>query len=1681
MNDLNRSHGVNAPTTPTDWRDRRYPLSVPLALEVLKRDFKASKNHQKKIDKLCETYDRFRRVRGDGAATKRVMGRGVDCLCVVCCLCGARNCFYRALGFALLELRETAAYDFDIPADVLADDDLAVQYGRLQSLSGSELYWQLMTDADLDLAIVKMLRRLVRKYMLEHADESVTPGEEGVLTISEYVSTYPIPATSSPSPSTGDASSPADSPTPHEACGGKSISSGATQQQGQQGQAAEEEFFQSVEQYVEMEAEGGLVFAVASIVLNDKIHIVQLDNTDALCPLYEYREGSVMMPGTTPVVLLFRPGHYDLLYATSQTRPFKEMSALQAECSDCGARTSLRALDMLICFHRLCVTCKKRLGRKEHESVDGLECPVCFHSPAGGAGGNGTGQKTMQCPICTCREELNTRVFVTECPICRHNDLYAYFTAAFDSQSPTPPLTGPSGGRTVSPAGPLMSRPSPPPVSPPSGTDNFPPLDTSSRPPKRSTRPQLPPRPSPPKGPPAPPAKPETPPTTNRGKPAPPAPAKRPDVPPTQKKEREVSLPRSIDNPVVPSSPSSAVDKDTEDITSPLDDSTDIAAPAAAGDTTPLPAPTVRPSKPSTVPPPAPAAPTPAAAPLSPPPVHAKAPSTSTPTTEKEETAERAPGKKKAKNKGKKDTGKAVYDRIQAALARMEKGDEGKNKTHAPPKKAGGGHRPLTEKEEERSRIKEKQREEQERKRQEEEEEQKRREQREEEQKRREEQESTRASVERMSKLAGLVSRCLTDELTAEKLANETHQLLQESDWHQVLPSATIAEELLKAIDAGVADESLESPEAVSALVAKIKPTLENIFQTSCIHRHKLRFLFAIQKGTLELRHVRISPSWALVEAVFDALYTQDIIEEQYFTWWREHEQDKTPGKQETLSQVVNWLDWLKTAPCEGDPRAAEINEDVAEGDPLAAELPTHSATCSGEIESPGPWSFVQRGTSCQCVVLSSCDSRAVASAFLDAGALHVADTAARKFAYAFYHSLLVGNSINWLVRHSAEIPSPHQESNKFVLLPAAADHSEVLLSSLPTGLCVDWYKYVLPSATIAEELLKAIDAGVADESLESLEAVSALVAKIKPTLENIFQTSCIHRHKLRFLFAIQKGTLELRHVRISPLWALVEAVFDALYTQDIIEEQYFTWWREDEQDKTPGKQETLSQVVNWLDWLNTAPCEGDPRAAEINEDVAEGDPRAAELQADSLCDLFRSPGPWSFVQRGPSCQGVVLSSCNSRAIASASFLDAGALHVADTAARKFVYAFYDSLLVGNSINWLVRHSAEIPSPHQESNKFVLLPAAADHSEVLLSSLPTGLCVDWSQVLRCLSGITPIRSLVNIGGSIADLFRTPTQHMLETQQAPPQPVGPIAATPGTASGKRLIVFDNDLPEKCPLVPKHIHLGELDRTNSVRLLRQLCPNIDVESAARTGDLCGHLPLAVRVIGRLLGSRPDMTLERDSDHDLTLSPLSESAACVQPSVEALAEPLPLRQALTTLEGASTLLNEDSEHHHQLFESTINSYFVHTLIRIYLKKAPLPQQLSLRAEIRLYIAQVMWRAAHHYDLITKQQAHEQLYTASPAAIPGTASTTSPGASTGPSVDMVSVVLDERPNTSSDSGWGPNESRVDVRVMPLPITTDQNTFEFIAAFLEHGRMPQMVEKRASAGQESRPDVQAR
>jgi len=65
--------------------------------------------------------------------------------------------------------------------------------------------------------------------------------------------------------------------------------------------------------------------------------------------------------------------------------------------------------------------------------------------------------------------------------------------------------------------------------------------------------------------------------------------------------------------------------------------------------------------------------------------------------------------------------------------------------------------------------------------------------------------------------------------------------------------------------------------------------------------------------------------------------------------------------------------------------------------------------------------------------------------------------------------------------------------------------------------------------------------------------------------------------------------------------WALVEALFDSLYTADIVEEQYFLWWQQDESRKTPD--DAVWQLRHFHEWLEVAKVEGE-ESEEEEEDV---------------------------------------------------------------------------------------------------------------------------------------------------------------------------------------------------------------------------------------------------------------------------------------------------------------------------------------------------------------------------------------------------------------------------------------------------------------------------------------------
>ena len=123
---------------------------------------------------------------------------------------------------------------------------------------------------------------------------------------------------------------------------------------------------------------------------------------------------------------------------------------------------------------------------------------------------------------------------------------------------------------------------------------------------------------------------------------------------------------------------------------------------------------------------------------------------------------------------------------------------------------------------------------------------------------------------------------------------------------------------------------------------------------------------------------------------------------------------------------------------------------------------------------------------------------------------------------------------------------------------------------------------------------------------LERMEKVADLVRLLKPVLLYIFNHSQIRRHKLRFLFEIQRFINEMKFPRVSSGLTLIEAIWDALYMEDVVEEQYFLWWYEDTHDETPGRSNMLFQMLGWFNWLTTASVDGQQQDSDSSSFLAE-------------------------------------------------------------------------------------------------------------------------------------------------------------------------------------------------------------------------------------------------------------------------------------------------------------------------------------------------------------------------------------------------------------------------------------------------------------------------------------------
>lgn len=305
--------------------DIRYPLGAPLSLLELAKDFAHSPNHQRKIQQLHgEGFQHFRRVRGDG------------------------NCFYRAVAFAWIEslfaLTMLGQLQVTSPSALLPFgwpeskrfQGLAGEYHLLQQeltaalspyAGGDEarrrLHHKLLSDPRFDLCLVVLLRLVVAEYCYGPGagDEVLQSSAALHGGVENMIRTQVLPL----------------------------------------GQEAE--------------ASAGVCVSRA---LQARMHIVQLDGSDGHIPTYVYP--SEDYESKIRLCLLFRPGHYDLLYGPESPDArlrFQDPEYLSARCSFCLESQQLPRRGARVCGHLICASCSAQASR----GSAGAECPICAEVP----------------------------------------------------------------------------------------------------------------------------------------------------------------------------------------------------------------------------------------------------------------------------------------------------------------------------------------------------------------------------------------------------------------------------------------------------------------------------------------------------------------------------------------------------------------------------------------------------------------------------------------------------------------------------------------------------------------------------------------------------------------------------------------------------------------------------------------------------------------------------------------------------------------------------------------------------------------------------------------------------------------------------------------------------------------------------------------------------------------------------------------------------------------------------------------------------------------------------------------------------------------------------------------------------------------------------------------------------
>lgn len=337
--------------------DLRYPLGPLQPLDDLAKEFAHSPNHVRKVKELgSRGFRLIRRVRGDG------------------------NCFYRAVGFAWLEALVALAVAGRAAErallcewpDVAAFGHLGNEYRELRQAVGcltgchaasgasptpvevgSTLFARLLGDVRFDLCVVVLVRRIVADFLMAAAASASNASK---LTT----------AVGFGAPEGQGRGNAVDDP-------GVEVFDSITELilEAVGGCNSAAHFARSDVLPLGQEAEGASI-AIAARQLGTCMRIVQLDGSYGAIPDYVYPSEEYVSPLGVCICLLFRPGHYELLYDVDASR-FSEVPWLHGRCSFCRERSELFCSGLLPCFHRLCRACSSQATQLNNL----VQCPLC--------------------------------------------------------------------------------------------------------------------------------------------------------------------------------------------------------------------------------------------------------------------------------------------------------------------------------------------------------------------------------------------------------------------------------------------------------------------------------------------------------------------------------------------------------------------------------------------------------------------------------------------------------------------------------------------------------------------------------------------------------------------------------------------------------------------------------------------------------------------------------------------------------------------------------------------------------------------------------------------------------------------------------------------------------------------------------------------------------------------------------------------------------------------------------------------------------------------------------------------------------------------------------------------------------------------------------------------------------